>query len=189
MVNGYFAFCTLSVANKSVHFCCLIIVCSFIHYMDLYSASSRLLLRSAPDSSTAKRSSFKARVRCVRMNPGEQSQCQWKPIPNRGAYHQEFTSLASWSTSKRDRVSPRSIDRREMQPLHVCIYVGANLCCLCIVNCLAKASISVICILSRFFDKTIYFCCLQIVNLKQKPLLCAYCKLLTKTSSYVICTL
>jgi len=25
---------------------------SFIHYMDLYSASSRLLLRSAPDSST-----------------------------------------------------------------------------------------------------------------------------------------
>src|SRR6218665_573376 len=35
---------------------------SFIHYMNLYSASSRLLLRSAPDSSTAKKSSFKARV-------------------------------------------------------------------------------------------------------------------------------
>jgi len=29
-------------------------VLSFIHYVDLYSASSRLLLRSAPDSSTAK---------------------------------------------------------------------------------------------------------------------------------------
>jgi len=33
-----------------------------MHYMNLYSASSRLLLRSAPDSSTAKKSSFKARV-------------------------------------------------------------------------------------------------------------------------------
>src|SRR6218665_2161197 len=31
---------------------------SFIHYMNLYSASSRLLIRSAPDSSTAKRISF-----------------------------------------------------------------------------------------------------------------------------------
>ena len=30
--------------------------------MDLYSASSRLLLRSAPDSNTAKKSSFKSRV-------------------------------------------------------------------------------------------------------------------------------
>ena len=43
---------------------------SFIHYMDLYSASSRLLLRSAPDFSTAKKSSFKAGVECVRVNPG-----------------------------------------------------------------------------------------------------------------------
>src|SRR6218665_3028047 len=52
--------------------------------MNLYSASSRLLLRSAPDPSTAKKSSFKGRVECVRVNPGEQSHCQWKPIPNRG---------------------------------------------------------------------------------------------------------
>ena len=56
---------------------------SFIHYVKLYSAYSRLLLRSAPDSSTDKNSCFKARVECVRVNPGEQSQCQWKPIPNR----------------------------------------------------------------------------------------------------------
>jgi len=35
---------------------------SFIHYGDLYSASSRLLLRSATDPCTAKRNSFKARV-------------------------------------------------------------------------------------------------------------------------------
>jgi len=44
-----------------------------IHYGDLYSASSRLLLRSAPDPCTAKEKSFEARVKCVRKNPGEQS--------------------------------------------------------------------------------------------------------------------
>src|SRR6218665_2744823 len=39
---------------------------SFIHYVDLYSAFSRFLLRSAPDSSTAKESSFEGyRVECV----------------------------------------------------------------------------------------------------------------------------
>jgi len=64
---------------------------SFIHYVNLYSASSRVLLRSAPDSSMAKKSSFKARVECVGVNPGEQS----KPIPNRGTNHRECTSLAS----------------------------------------------------------------------------------------------
>src|SRR6218665_1756100 len=37
---------------------------SFIHYGDLYSAPSRLLLRSAPDPCTAKEKSFKARVKC-----------------------------------------------------------------------------------------------------------------------------
>jgi len=31
---------------------------SFIHYGDLYSASTRLLLRSAPDPCTAKKNSF-----------------------------------------------------------------------------------------------------------------------------------
>ena len=59
-------------------------VIQFVHYMDLCCISSRLLLRSAPDSRTAKRSSFKARVECVGLNHGEQSQRQWKPILNRG---------------------------------------------------------------------------------------------------------
>ena len=44
---------------------------SFIHYGDLYSASSRLLLGSAPDLCTAKKKSFEARVKCVRKNPGD----------------------------------------------------------------------------------------------------------------------
>ena len=33
----------------------------------------------------AKNNSFQARIKCVRMNPGEQSQCQWKPFPHWGA--------------------------------------------------------------------------------------------------------
>src|SRR6218665_1639023 len=38
---------------------------SFIHYGDLYSAPSRLLLRSAPDPCTTKKKSFETRVECV----------------------------------------------------------------------------------------------------------------------------
>src|SRR6218665_1882380 len=50
---------------------------SFIHYGDLYSAPSRLLLRSAPDPCTAKKKSVETRVECVRKNPGEQSLRAW----------------------------------------------------------------------------------------------------------------
>src|SRR6218665_2924108 len=59
---------------------------SFIHYGDLYSAPSRLLLRSAPDPCTAKKKSFETRVECVRKNAGEQSLRQRKPIPHRGTH-------------------------------------------------------------------------------------------------------
>ena len=41
---------------------------SFTHYGDVYSAPSRLLLRSAPDPFTAKEKSFEARVKCVRIS-------------------------------------------------------------------------------------------------------------------------
>ena len=50
-----------------------VVVSNPIHYGDLYSAPSRLQLRSAPDPCTAKKKSFEARVECVRKNPGEQS--------------------------------------------------------------------------------------------------------------------
>src|SRR6218665_2801416 len=66
---------------------CCVLCHSFIHYGDLYSAPSRLLLRSAPDPCTAKEKSFEARVKCVRKNPGEQSLRQRKPIPHRGTNH------------------------------------------------------------------------------------------------------
>ena len=56
-----------------------LVVHSFIHYGDLYSAHSRLLLRSAPDPCTAKKKSFETRVECVRKNPGEESLRQRKP--------------------------------------------------------------------------------------------------------------
>src|SRR6218665_518250 len=76
---------------------------SFIHYGDLYSAPSRLLLRSAPDPCTAKKKSFESRVECVRKNPGEQSLRQRKPIPHRWTNHRECTGLGCGCTSKRNK--------------------------------------------------------------------------------------
>src|SRR6218665_2475782 len=63
--------CNLSILSCNIK--CHIIIHSFIHYGDLYSACSRLLLRSAPNPSTAKKNSFEARVECVGKSPGEQS--------------------------------------------------------------------------------------------------------------------
>src|SRR6218665_178468 len=63
-----------------------------------------LQLRSAPDHSTAKKISLKARVELfVKMNSGEQSQYQWKTIPNRGANYREGTVLPFGSMGKRDK--------------------------------------------------------------------------------------
>src|SRR6218665_814953 len=76
---------------------------SFIHYGDLYSAPSRLLLRSAPDPCTTKKKSLETRVECVRKNPGEQSLRQRKPIPHRGTNHRECTGLGCGCTSKRNK--------------------------------------------------------------------------------------
>src|SRR6218665_1777739 len=47
----------------------------------LYSASSSLLLRSAPGPCTTKKNSFQGRVECVRM----------KPTPHRGVNHRVCT--------------------------------------------------------------------------------------------------
>src|SRR6218665_1510037 len=76
---------------------------SFIHYGDLYSAPSRLLLRSAPDPCTAKKKSFETRVECVRKSHGKQSLRQRKPIPHRGTNHRECTGLGCGCTSKRNK--------------------------------------------------------------------------------------
>ena len=85
---------------------------SFIHYGDLYSAPSRLLLRSAPDPCTAKKKSFETRVECVRKNPGVQSLRQRKSIPHRGANHRECTGLGCGRTN-----NPCSNERSELRPL------------------------------------------------------------------------
>ena len=61
--------------------------CSFIHSKDLYSAPSTLLLRSAPDPSTAEKDSFEARIERFRVDSAMQSQCQREPIPEGGANH------------------------------------------------------------------------------------------------------
>src|SRR6218665_2938993 len=76
---------------------------SLIHYGDLYSAPSRLLLRSAPDPCMAKKKSFETRVEYIRKNPWEQSLRQRKPIPHRGTNHRECTGLGCGCTSKRNK--------------------------------------------------------------------------------------
>src|SRR6218665_2987023 len=70
----------LQVYSKSTKECHPHTIHSFINYGDLYSAPSRLPLRSAPDPCTAKKKSFETRVECVRKNPGKQSLRQRKPI-------------------------------------------------------------------------------------------------------------
>ena len=57
---------------------------SFIYYGDLYSASSRLLLRSPPDPCTAKKKSFEARVECVRKNLGSNHCAKGSPFHTEG---------------------------------------------------------------------------------------------------------
>src|SRR6218665_2191146 len=76
---------------------------SFIHYRDLYSAPSRLLLRSAPDPCTAKKKSFETRVECVRKNGGENFLEKGNPIPHRGPNPRECTGLGCGCTSKRNK--------------------------------------------------------------------------------------
>src|SRR6218665_215518 len=77
---------------------------SFNYYGYLYSASLRLLLRSAPDHCTAKKNSFQARVECISMNSGEQSLRQWKSIPDGRANHRECKSLPWAKGTKRTPV-------------------------------------------------------------------------------------
>src|SRR5688572_8349653 len=54
---------------------------SFIHYEDSYSAPSRLLLRIAPNSATAKEDSFKIAIECT-ADPEQQVQVWREPIPH-----------------------------------------------------------------------------------------------------------
>src|SRR6218665_1168747 len=92
---------------------------SFIHYGDLYSAYSRLLLNSAPDLCTAKKNNFQARVECVRTNPGSNRYANGIPFhTERPTTENSRVCLVEVRvTGKRDKEDPRSIERRELRPL------------------------------------------------------------------------
>ena len=90
---------------------------SFIHYGDLYSAPSRLLLRSAHDHCTAKKNSFEARVECVRKNPGELSLRQRNPFHTEGPTTENARAWVVEVRAKGTKSSPCSDDRSELQPL------------------------------------------------------------------------
>src|SRR6218665_1041202 len=80
---------------------------SFIHYGDLYNASSRLILRSAPDPCTAKRSSFQDDMNydiCIREDFGTDLSWATKNFTNvcpsdgliHSKYYQALVSLARY---------------------------------------------------------------------------------------------
>src|SRR6218665_3055517 len=89
---------------------------SFIHYEDLYSAPSRLLLRSAPDPCTAKEKSFEARVECVRKNPGEQCDKE-SPFHTEGPTTKNARAWVVEVRAKGTKSNPCSDDRSELRHL------------------------------------------------------------------------
>src|SRR6218665_208681 len=90
---------------------------SFIHYGDLYSASSRLLLRSAPDPCTAKMNSFEATVECVRMNPESNRSANESPFHTEGQTTENVRAWLVEVRTKGTKSNPRSIERRELRLL------------------------------------------------------------------------
>src|SRR5205809_878698 len=72
----------------------LTLLCSFIHIEHLYSVPSRKLLRGAPDSSTAKKNSFKVRKLRRREGHRKEAKLQREAIPGRGTHHRESASMS-----------------------------------------------------------------------------------------------
>ena len=89
----------------------------FIHYEYLYSASSRLLLRSTPNPCTAKKNSFQFRVECVGKNHGEPG--LWKNRQKEPRVIPPFYSAEGTATSGARGGTAKS--------LYVCMYVRIHL--------------------------------------------------------------
>src|SRR6218665_3666903 len=97
--------------NIRIAVCIHMFIHYFVPYGDLYSASSMLLLRSAPDPCTATKNSFQAGIEC------KYRKCQnklwgaievpWKLVPCKWANRRECTGLPCGSTEqKAQRVPP-----------------------------------------------------------------------------------
>src|SRR6218665_232095 len=112
--RSLFLFCTLSTLRQAVTLskCWLIRrQYSFIHYGDLYSAPSRLLLRSAPDPCTAKEKSFEARVKCVRKNLGSNLCDKGSPFHTEGPTTENARAWVVEVRAKGTKSNPRSKER------------------------------------------------------------------------------
>src|SRR6218665_856200 len=90
---------------------------SFIHYGDLYSASSRLLCRSAPDPCMAKKKSFEARVKCVRKNPGSNRCAKVTPFHTERQTTENARAWVVEVRAKGTKSNPCSNERSELRPL------------------------------------------------------------------------
>src|SRR5688572_5765647 len=89
---------------------------SFIHYEVLYSAPSRLLLRSAPDPSTAEKDSFEASIERFRVDSGMQAQHQREPFQREGPTTEKARFCLVAVRAKGTMSTPRSVERRERRP-------------------------------------------------------------------------
>jgi len=69
-MNNYYHMLDEGIENKGNKFLIQVQACGYVYvfinsFKDLYSTSSRKLLRGAPDSSTVKKNSFKLIIECV----------------------------------------------------------------------------------------------------------------------------
>src|SRR5688572_12945457 len=90
---------------------------SFIHIEHLYSAPSRKLLRGAPDSSTAKKNSFKVSKERGREGPRNKAKLQSEAIPGRGTPTEKARFCIVEVRAKGTSRSPCSDERRDREPL------------------------------------------------------------------------
>src|SRR5688572_23330382 len=89
---------------------------SFIHYEVLYSAPSRLLLRRAPDPSTAEKDSFEESIERFRVDSGMQAQRQRSPFQREGPTTEKARFCLVAVRAKGTMSTPRSVERRERRP-------------------------------------------------------------------------
>src|SRR6218665_1699114 len=88
-----------------------------MHYGDLYSAPSMLLLRSVPDPCTAEKKSFEARVICVRNNPGCNRCDKGSPFHTEGPTTENARAWVVEVRAKGTDSNLCSNERSELRPL------------------------------------------------------------------------
>jgi hypothetical protein len=92
MLSLYYVYC--------IHYVCI----HLFHFYYIYIAPLQVeLLRGAPDSSAAEKSSFEMREEGGRKGPGEETKGLGEAIPGRRAHYREGATLPGRSASEWDK--------------------------------------------------------------------------------------